>query len=150
MPREDEELRRRLAEKGVRPTSQRVRVLEVLAGERDDATAQEIHRRLRERGDRIGLATVYRALALLGDHGVVDVLAHHRGEMCYRLCGDEHHHHLLCSSCHRVLELEECELEGWIDSIAASHGWVADEHRLEVTGLCGDCAAARARELSRT
>src|SRR5436190_12213132 len=143
MPTSPQALVELLTEKGVRPTSQRLRVLEMLAEERDDATAQEIYRRLRASGDRIGLATVYRALAVLADHSVVDVLAHHRGEMCYRLCGDEHHHHLLCVSCHRVLELEECELDGWLDDVAASHGWVAGEHRLEVTGLCADCSRQR-------
>jgi Fur family transcriptional regulator, ferric uptake regulator len=132
-------LRDRLAAKGVRATRQRLLVLGVLAGERDDATAQEIHRRLRETGEAVGLATVYRTLAVLADHGVVDLLAHHRGEACYRLCGEEHHHHLVCSECQRVVELEECELDGWIDDVAAAHGWVAREHRLEVSGLCADC-----------
>jgi Fur family ferric uptake transcriptional regulator len=139
MPTGEAALRGRLAAKGVRPTAQRLLVLGVLAGERDDATAQEIHRRLHERGAAVGLATVYRALAVLTEHGVVDVLDHHRGESCYRLCGDEHHHHLVCSECHRVVELEECELDRWIDGAAAAHGWVAADHRLEVTGLCGEC-----------
>jgi Fur family ferric uptake transcriptional regulator len=135
----DSVLRERLTAKGVRATPGRLLVLDVLAAERDDATAQEIHRRLRERGEPVGLATVYRTLAVLAERGVVDVLAHHRGESCYRLCGDEHHHHLVCTVCHRVVELEECELDPWIDELAATHGWKAGEHRLEISGLCEEC-----------
>jgi Fe2+ or Zn2+ uptake regulation protein len=89
----------RLVGTGIRPTRQRLLVLETLAAEPHDATAQEIHARLRERGERVGLATVYRSLAVLREKEVVDELVHHAGETCYRLCGPGHHHHLVCSSC---------------------------------------------------
>jgi Fur family ferric uptake transcriptional regulator len=137
-------LQERMASKGVRVTPQRLRVLEALASERDDATAQQIHRRLVDAGVAIGLATVYRTLAILSEQGLVDALSHRPGELCYRLCADTHHHHLVCTACHRVLELHDCELEGWIDEVASAHGWLADDHRLEVTGVCGDCRAAAA------
>ena len=93
-----------LAERGLRPTRQRVAVLGALAS-RDDATAQQIHALLADDGVRVGLATVYRTLKSLSESGVVDTLSHHRGETCYRLCGEGHHHHLVCSGCHRVVEL---------------------------------------------
>lgn len=129
-----------LRTKGVRPTRQRVAVLDELAGERDDATAQALWQRLRERGDQsIGLATVYRTLALLHERGVVDALSHHEGERCYRLCTAGHHHHLLCEQCHRVVEIDDCDLDGWVDAIARRHGFVANEHRVEISGLCGAC-----------
>ena len=71
---------------------------ELLAAEPTDATAQQIHARLRDGGQAIGLATVYRTLALLSERGVIDALAHRPGETCYRLCGEGHHHHLLCGA----------------------------------------------------
>ena len=124
---------------GVRPTRQRVVVLTELMGERNDVTAQQLHARLRTRGERLGLATVYRTLGLLADEGVIDALSHRPGELCYRLCGGGHHHHLVCSSCHQVVELDECELEPWLERISEAHGFVTTGHRLEVAGLCGDC-----------
>jgi Fur family transcriptional regulator, ferric uptake regulator len=124
---------------GVRPTSQRVIVLTELMGERNDLTAQQLHQRLRSRGERLGLATVYRTLGLLAEEGVIDSLSHRPGELCYRWCGEGHHHHLVCSGCHQVVELDECELEPWLERISAAHGFVATGHRLEVSGLCGDC-----------
>ncbi len=109
---------------------------------RDDATAQQIHERLRAGGEAIGLATVYRALALLSEHGVVDVLAHHPGESCYRLCGVGHHHHLVCTSCHRVVELRDCSLDDWLSDVAAAHGFALTGHEVEVSGVCSQCRAA--------
>jgi Fur family transcriptional regulator, ferric uptake regulator len=124
---------------GVRPTRQRERVLSELMGERDDVTAQELHERLRSGGEKLGLATVYRTLGLLAEAGVIDVLSHRPGELCYRWCGQGHHHHLVCSSCHRVVELADCELDPWLERISRAHGFVTTGHRLEVSGLCGAC-----------
>jgi Fur family ferric uptake transcriptional regulator len=142
--RQDESAARfeRLVGTGVRPTRQRLLVLETLAAEPHDATAQEIHARLRAHGERIGLATVYRALAVLKDRDVIDELAHRAGESCYRLCSPGHHHHLVCSSCHRVEELEECEIGAWVAKASRSHGFHPASHTVEVVGLCADCAAA--------
>ncbi len=128
-----------LAGAGVRATAQRAIVLAELAAERDDVTAQQLHERLRARGERLGLATVYRTLRLLAEAGAVDVLSHHAGELCYRWCGDEHHHHLLCSECHRVVELVDCELDPWLERVSREHGFVTTGHRLEVSGVCADC-----------
>ena len=73
---------------------------------------------------------------------MVDALVHGRGETCYRLCGEEHHHHLVCYECHRVVELADCELDPWLERVSASHGFVATGHRLEATGVCAHCRAA--------
>jgi Fur family ferric uptake transcriptional regulator len=134
-----EELSDLLERNGVRTTARRLDVLEELAHERDDVTAQQLWGRLRERDSGAGLATVYRTLALLSEKGVVDVLSHHGGEQCYRLCGDAHHHHLLCERCHRVVEVQECGLDDWVAAAAKQHGFVATDHRVEIVGLCADC-----------
>jgi Fur family ferric uptake transcriptional regulator len=128
-----------LRRKGVRPTAKRVAVLEELANEPDDATAQSLWQRMRGRDEAIGLATVYRTLALLHEHGVIDALSHHEGERCYRLCGDEHHHHLVCERCHRVVEIVDCDLATWADAVARRHGVAAAGHHVEISGVCGDC-----------
>jgi Fur family transcriptional regulator, ferric uptake regulator len=109
-------------------------------------TAQVLWRRLRDRGDStVGLATVYRTLALLRDHDVVDAMSHHGGELCYRLCTDGHHHHLVCRECHRVVELHDCGLDEWVSGLAAQHGFARPEHHLEIDGVCADCAGPASR-----
>jgi Fur family ferric uptake transcriptional regulator len=131
-----------LSAKGIRATRQRRLVLEALAEEPNDATAQRLFEALRARGERIGLATVYRTLGLLSGRGVVDALMHHPGEVCYRLCGADHHHHLTCSECHQVVELGDCELEPWLGRLAGAHGFAVTGHAVEVTGICADCRRA--------
>jgi Fur family ferric uptake transcriptional regulator len=130
---------RTLRATGIRVTRQRVDVLAELMAERDDATAQDLHERLRSRGRRLGLATVYRTLKALAEGGAIDALSHTPGEVCYRWCGTEHHHHLVCSSCHRVVELSDCTLDPWLERASAAHGFVATGHRLEVAGVCAAC-----------
>jgi len=124
---------------GLRVTGQRLHVVEELAREPNDVTAQQLFERLRDRGVGIGLATVYRTLALLTERGIIDALAHHSGELCYRLCGVGHHHHLMCSGCHRIAELQDCDLEDWVSGHAARHGFTATKHQVEIIGLCADC-----------
>jgi Fur family transcriptional regulator, ferric uptake regulator len=131
----------RLTAAGVRPTAQRLLVLETLAAEPHDATAQEIHARLREGRNRVGLATVYRALRVLKGRGVVDELSHRMGESCYRLCAPGHHHHLVCEQCHRVEELEGCEVDTWVARASRAKGFRAASHTVEVVGVCADCQA---------
>src|ERR671937_779999 len=140
--RRSSDLTARLAGAGVRPTRQRLLVLETLAAEPHDATAHEIHARLREADERVGLATVYRALSALKQGGVVDELSHRSGESCYRLCTPGHHHHLVCSSCHRVEELEDCEIDAWVARASRAHGFRPASHVVEVVGLCAECRAA--------
>lgn len=125
---------------GIRPTPGRVSVLEELAREPHDANAQAIHARLARRRKGVGLATVYRALSDLSDAGLIDALAHGGAETHYRLCGEGHHHHLVCSRCHRVVELSNCNLQGWLDRVGTDTGFTVTDHTLEVTGLCSDCA----------
>jgi Fur family ferric uptake transcriptional regulator len=131
-----------LARRGIRATRQRLAILDALSQEPNDATAQDIYESLRARGATIGLATVYRTLALLSEHDVVDALMHRPGEVCYRLCGEGHHHHLVCTECHQVVELGECELEPWLERLGSTHGFRVTGHAVEVTGVCTGCAAA--------
>lgn len=139
MPGDPAEL---LARHGLRPTRQRLAVLGALAEEDDDATAQELHEALRRKGERVGLATVYRALAALSERGVIDELSHRPREACYRLCGEGHHHHLVCTECHRVVELGDCDLEPRLATLAGIHGFTVSGHTVEVTGTCADCRSA--------
>ena len=134
-----------LARHGLRATRQRLAVLATLEREDNDATAQQIHASLGRRGHRIGLATVYRTLSALAGRGVIDALMHRPGELCYRLCSDGHHHHLVCAQCHRVVELGECDLDGWLTSLGREHGFSVTAHTVEVTGTCADCLSGGSR-----
>ena len=132
-----------LQKHGIPVTPQRVTIVEELAREDNDATAAQLYDRLRRKGVNIGQATVYRTLALLHEKAAVDTLSHHAGELCYRLCSETHHHHLMCTKCHRVVELDDCDLDRWVQENAFRHGFVATSHEVEITGVCASCRSSR-------
>ena len=125
---------------GVRPTRQRRAVVAALADVEVFSSAQEIHALLRSRGDDVGLTTVYRTLQALADYGEIDVLRTPDGESVYRQCSTGHHHHLVCRTCGRTVEIEGPAVESWADKTAAQHGFAEVEHTLEIFGTCTACA----------
>ena len=124
-----------------RTTRQRSAVLALLEELDDFRSAQDLHAQLRARGDSVGLATVYRTLQTLVDDGQVDVLRGGDGEAVYRRCSPVHHHHLVCRSCGRTVEVPDPPVERWAAKIAAEHGFADVQHYLEVFGTCGPCSA---------
>lgn len=124
-----------------RATRQRAAVASALDEVDDFRSAQELHDLLKHRGDSVGLTTVYRTLQSLADAGEVDVLRTAEGEAMYRRCSQGHHHHLVCRSCGRAVEVEGPAVEKWADTVAAEHGFVDVAHTLEIFGTCAQCAA---------
>ena len=122
-----------------RRTRQRAAVQEVLAELHEFRTAQQIHDELRKRGDSIGLTTVYRTLQSLSEAGELDALRNTEGETAYRRCSDGHHHHLVCRSCGRTVEVSGPAVERWANAVAAEHGFREVSHDLEIFGTCGSC-----------
>jgi Fur family ferric uptake transcriptional regulator len=108
-------------------------------------SAQQIHAELRRRGERIGLATVYRHLQVLSEGGTVDTIRDASGETLYRRCRSEaHHHHLICRSCGMSVEVEGRAVERWAEQVAAEAGFTAVDHTVELFGLCPHCPGAAA------
>ena len=124
---------------GGRPTRQRRAVAEVLGTFSDFRSAQEIHELLAQRGEAVGLATVYRTLQRLAEAGEVDVLRTEDGEAIYRRCSPAHHHHLVCRACGATVEVEGPAVERWTRTIAEEHGYADVSHTLEIFGVCDSC-----------
>jgi Fur family ferric uptake transcriptional regulator len=107
-------------------------------------SAQEIHESVLARGDRIGIASVYRALETLeGLHLVhrVDI-----GDGVARfektLPQGDHHHHLVCDDCGKVEPFADPTLERALTRVAGRHGYAMDAHDVVLRGACSDCRAA--------
>ncbi|WP_418276545.1 Fur family transcriptional regulator [Isoptericola jiangsuensis] len=129
----------------LRMTRQRAAVAEALDASEEFRSAQQLHELLRDRGDSVGLATVYRTLQAMSDGGDVDVLRADDGEALYRRCArTEHHHHLVCRACGRAVEIDGPTVEAWAASVGAAHGFADIEHTVELWGTCADCRAAAA------
>ena len=112
-------------------------------------SAQDVYAAIRASGDSVGLATVYRHLQSLSTAGEADVIRTESGETTYRLCGESaaegpahHHHHLVCRSCGKAVDIEGKAVETWATQVADDAGFVDVDHTLEIFGTCADCAAA--------
>ncbi len=124
----------------IRATRQRTAVAECLDGLSEFRSAQDIHQLLRDRGDDVGLTTVYRTLTALAEAGEIDVLRAPDGESVYRQCSTGHHHHLVCRTCGLTVEIEGPAVESWAMQTARTHGFAEVEHTLEIFGTCANCA----------
>jgi len=103
-------------------------------------SAQQIHAELRRRGERVGLTTVYRHLQVLSEDGQLDTIRDAGGEILYRRCRSEaHHHHLICRQCGTSVEVEGRVVEQWAEKVAAKAGFTAMDHTVELSGLCPRC-----------
>lgn len=132
-----------------RNTWQRAAVREALEPRDDFISAQDLHTVLKQAGSTIGLATVYRALADMTAEGEADSLQSSDGENRYRACTTlAHHHHLICRSCGRAVEIEADAIEQWAADTAAQHGFARPQHVVDVFGTCGACVQAEERALA--
>lgn len=125
----------------VRSTRQRAAVVDLMGEIEEFRTAQEVHDLLRLRGEQIGLTTVYRSLQMLAADGAVDVLRSPAGEVAYRRCrSSRHHHHLVCRTCGRTVEITAGSIETTADRIARENGFTDTSHLIEIFGICPECA----------
>lgn len=122
-----------------RPTRQRRALQEALRGIEEFCSAQQIHARLADSGESVGLATVYRNLQAMAADGEIDVRRTDDGEALYRACSPSHHHHLVCRECGRTVEVDAPAVERWAASVSAEHGFSEVSHTVEITGRCADC-----------
>ena len=116
-----------------------VKVIAVLERVGGFASAQELYQLLQRSGESIGLTTVYRALQSLVSDKIVDQLRREDGEAIYRLCGDSHHHHLVCKQCASTVEIEGTAIEKWTKTVAEQHGFREVGHTAEIFGICPNC-----------
>ena len=115
------------------------RILTALERAGGFASAQEVHGLMIRNGDRIGLTTTYRGLNKLLEDKIVDVMRREDGEAVYRLCGEAHHHHLVCKKCRKTIEIDGGSVEKWASWIASVHGFQDVGHSAEVFGTCPSC-----------
>ncbi len=134
-------LARYLEEHSLKHTKQREAILDVFLSVTGHITGEELYRKVRELHPGIGYTTVYRTMKLLVEAG----LAHEHnfdGTARYEIA-HEHHDHLVCTRCGKIVEFE-CELiESAQDRIAAQYGFRVLRHRHELYGHCSDCREDR-------
>jgi Fe2+ or Zn2+ uptake regulation protein len=130
-----EQLLESLEDQGFRDTMPRRAVVQAIAGQERHFTAEE----LREQLPAVGRATVFRALKLLVESGMLCRVLLEDGNLHYQLSHRGHHHHLLCVQCGTSQDLVGCDIESPLRQVAAQHSFQVSGHWLEVYGRCRAC-----------
>ncbi len=135
----------RLREASGRSGGARKLVIELLGEQECCLSAQEIHERVRARGARVGIASVYRALDGLDELGLVQRIDLGDGISRFEPAhgGGDHHHHLVCDDCGKVEPFADQSLESAIARVADGRGYAVAAHDVVLRGACEDCRQHR-------
>jgi Fur family ferric uptake transcriptional regulator len=130
-----------LARAGLKHGGARQRIIDLLADESCALSAVEIEDALRLQGKPTGRASIYRVLDLLVDHGLVERVTVGQGLSRFERThpDGEHHHHLVCEYCGRLVAFDDPELEEAIDSLPQRLGVRVEHHDVVLHGACVDC-----------
>lgn len=139
---EREALARYLEDHNLKRTQQREAVLEVFLSMKGHVTSDELYQKTREKHPHIGYTTVYRTMKLLCDAGLATERHFDDGVARYEIC-HEHHDHLVCVRCGKIVEFECSMIESAQDRIANEYGFRLLRHRHELYGHCPKCQKER-------
>ena len=132
-----------LLTQGLKSTNQRELILEEFLRAGSHLSTEELYLRLRKKNPRIGYATVHRSLKLFAECGIAEQRNFGDGQARYEASDhDEHHDHLICVVCSKIVEFEDSRIEELQVEVAGEHGFSIVRHRLELYGRCPDCANA--------
>ena len=129
-----------LQRKGLKRTAQRALILDVFLRTEEHLSSEDLYQIVKKEDPTVGQTTVYRTLKLLSDAGLArevrfgDNRTHY--EHNYK---HQHHDHMICSSCGKIIEFYSAELEALQDQMAAKHKFEVTQHLLRIIGICAEC-----------
>lgn len=140
-PSTNQNLIKVLREHELKATSQRIALLKLLDATLEHFDAEEIYFELKKRQKNVSRATVYRSLETLVEQELVTKLDFGDGRMRYerRLSADDHHDHLICERCGKVIEFFNLEVEAQQLAICEDHDFTPSTHTMHIFGICADC-----------
>jgi Fur family ferric uptake transcriptional regulator len=142
---EREIFREHIRKAGLRSTGQRDLILETFLKTEDHLTSEDLYLRVNKIDPSIGLTTVYRTLKLLTEAGLAREVRFGDNKTYYEHHYDhEHHDHMICTECGRVIEFFSAEIEDLQDQMASNFGFKPTHHSLRMWGVCSDCQRRKA------
>lgn len=141
---EQEVFRKHLQKKGLKRTAQRDLILEVFLRTEEHLASEDLYQLVKVKDPTVGHTTVYRTLKLLSEAGLArevrfgDNRTHY--EHNYK---HQHHDHMICSECGKIIEFYSAELEALQDAMAAKHRFEIRQHLLRIIGICVECRRAK-------
>ena len=129
-----------ISENNLKITKQRRTVLKIFLECNDHVSVEELYNIVLKTEPKVGLATVYRTLALLTKSGLALEMdfgdGQKRYESSYRSL---HHDHMVCTECGKILEFNHPLIEKYQEEVAKQKNFKITSHKLDLFGLCQDC-----------
>lgn len=138
-------LRAFIEKNGLKTSRQREVIAETFFATEGHLSIDELLERVRGEDPKIGTATVYRTMKLLAQCGLASVRQFGDGHTRYEMAhvDDEHHDHLICTQCNKIVEFVNPEIEKLQERVAREHGFVVTQHKMELYGVCESCRRRR-------
>lgn len=143
MSHEEKDYIQQLRDKGYRVTSQRLIVLDAVCEVGGHASIGAIYARVKELDPSIDQSTIYRALDVLTDAGLITVADMGEKGKIYNIAGDAGHHHLRCQSCGTVLTIPTEHLTQLKKTLQEEYNFYLQSDHLVLSGLCASCASKK-------
>src|SRR6266850_6635620 len=141
---EQEVLLKHIQKRGLKRTAQRDLILDIFLRTEEHLSSEDLYRLVQKDDPSIGQTTVYRTLKLLTEAGLAREVRFGDGRTHYEHnYKHQHHDHMICSQCGKIIEFFSAELEAIQDAMAAKHKFEVTQHLLRIIGLCADCRRAK-------
>ena len=125
---------------GLRKTGQRDLILEIFLSTEEHLTSEDLHSLVHKKDPTVGLTTVYRTLKLLTEAGLAREVRFGDNKTYYEHhYNHEHHDHMICTECGKVIEFFSPDIEDLQDQMASNFGFKPTHHSLRMWGVCSDC-----------
>jgi len=140
MTEEQEVFLKHIQKQGLKRTAQRDLILDVFLRTEGHVSGEDLYRLVHENDPSVGQTTVYRTLRLLTDAGLAREVRFGDGRAHYEHnYKHQHHDHMICKECGKIIEFYSPELEAIQDAMAAKHRFELTSHLLRMIGICADC-----------
>lgn len=127
---------------GVKVTKHKTSILQLFDTHKH-LDANTIYNALNTSDEHVSLATIYRVLSTFEAHGVIMKHNFNEDQAVYELANpNEHHDHLICTKCNKVIEFFDCKLERIQERIAKENNFKIVAHQLNLYGICQECTPA--------
>lgn len=125
---------------GLRRTGQRELILETFLRTEEHLSSEDLYGLVKKKDQTVGFTTIYRTLRLLTEAGLAREVRFGDNKTYYEHhYNHDHHDHMICTECGRVIEFFSARIEELQDQMAESFGFTPTHHSLRLWGICADC-----------
>ncbi len=136
-----EKLKEIIKQKGLKYTKQREIILETILNSEKHLSAEDLYNVIQKKypEEKIGIATVYRAVSFLEDSGLISSISLDKDTKKFETNFKEHHDHLICVKCGKIVEFTNDKIEKEQEKITKKEGFELLDHAMYLYGVCKDC-----------